>query len=91
MNHGVATEVTKGLKNAAEKFFELPLEDKNKIAMPPNDIQGYGHSHVDHKVLDWSDKLVLVIYPHQYRKPEVWPPTPFKYVPKLQAKNQHNL
>ena len=76
----MATEVTKGLKNAAEKFFELPLEDKNKIAMPPNDIQGYGHSHVE-QILDWSDKLVLVVYPQQYRKLEVWPLTPFKYVP----------
>ncbi|KAM5560169.1 protein SRG1-like [Rosa sericea] len=78
VNHGVATEVTKGLQEAAEKFFELPLDEKNRIAMPPNDIQGYGHTNVDHKVLDWSDKLVLVVYPHQYRKLEVWPPTPFK-------------
>ncbi|XP_050383079.1 protein SRG1-like [Argentina anserina] len=78
VNHGVATEVTKGLKDAAEKFFELPLEEKDRIAIPPNDIQGYGHTQVDHKVLDWSDKLVLLVYPHQYRKLDVWPPTPFK-------------
>ncbi|KAL6138756.1 hypothetical protein ACLB2K_064035 [Fragaria x ananassa] len=80
VNHGVATEVTKGLKEAAEKFFELPLEEKNKIAIPSNDIQGYGHTQVDRKVLDWSDKLVLLVYPHQYRKLDVWPPTPFKDV-----------
>ncbi|PRQ43228.1 putative codeine 3-O-demethylase [Rosa chinensis] len=77
VNHGVATEITKGLKDSALKFFELPLEEKNKIAMPPNDIQGYGHSHVD-QVLDWSDKLVLVVYPQQHRKLDVWPPNPFK-------------
>ncbi|KAL6133168.1 hypothetical protein ACLB2K_065405 [Fragaria x ananassa] len=77
VNHGVATEFTKGMKSSAKKFFELPLEEKNKIAMPPNDIQGYGHSHAD-QILDLSDKLVLVVYPQQYRKLDVWPPSPFR-------------
>ncbi|KAL6146021.1 PREDICTED: protein SRG1-like [Fragaria vesca subsp. vesca] len=66
VNHGVATEFTKGMKDSAKKFFELPLEEKNKIAMPPNDIQGYGHSHAD-QILDClglsphSDKGSLAI------------------------------
>ncbi|XP_024189850.1 2-oxoglutarate-dependent dioxygenase 11 isoform X1 [Rosa chinensis] len=77
VNHGVATELMKGMKDYAQKFFELPLEEKNKIAIPPNDIQGYGHSHSD-QILDWSDKLVLIVHPHHYRKLEVWPATPFK-------------
>jgi isopenicillin N synthase-like dioxygenase len=80
VNHGVATEVMQGMKDAADKFFELPLEEKNKIAMPSVHTQGYGHVHVlsEEQILDWSDRLILVLYPHRNRKPEVWPPTPFK-------------
>ncbi|KAK9920629.1 hypothetical protein M0R45_029178 [Rubus argutus] len=80
VNHGVAPEVMQGMKDAADKFFELPLEEKNKIAMPSDHTQGYGHVHVlsEEQILDWSDRLILVLYPHRNRKPEVWPPTPFK-------------
>lgn len=46
VNHGVASEVLQGMKDAAAAFFELPLEEKNKSSMPPNDIQGYGHAYV---------------------------------------------
>ncbi|CAN6581270.1 unnamed protein product [Malus baccata var. baccata] len=35
VNHGVATEVLQGMKDATVKFFELPLEEKNNIRFPP--------------------------------------------------------
>lgn len=67
-----------GMKDSAAKFFELPLEEKNKIAMPLDDMQGYGHASVvsEDQVLEWSDRLILAVHPSKY--PEVWPPTPFK-------------
>lgn len=69
-NHGVAGEVLQGLKDAAAEFFELPLEEKNQISMPSDDIQGYGHAYVvsEEQKLDWSDALILVVYPSKYRK-----------------------
>ena len=69
-----------GMKDAADKFFELPLEEKNKLAIPSDYTQGYGHFPVlsEEQILDWSDRLILVLHPHRNRKPEVWPPTPFK-------------
>lgn len=80
VNHGVAREVMQGIKDAADKFFELPLEEKNEIAMLSDHTQGYGDVHVlsEERILDWSDRLILLLYPHWNRKPEVWPPTPFK-------------
>ncbi|XWS55638.1 hypothetical protein CRYUN_Cryun09bG0018200 [Craigia yunnanensis] len=40
INREVAKEVLQKMKVAAAEFFELLLEEKNKYAMPSNDIQG---------------------------------------------------
>ena len=84
VNHGVAKEVLQKMKDAAAKFFELPLEEKNKYAMPSNDLQGYGQTTVvsEEQILDWSDALLLVVHPSYYRKLEFWPKSPkgFEYV-----------
>lgn len=60
----MAKEVLQNMKNAASEFFELPLQEKNKYAMPADDIQGYGHAYVvsEEQILDWSDALILVVY-----------------------------
>lgn len=81
MNHRVPKEVLQNMKNATTEFFELPLEEKNKYAMPSDDIQGYGHAYVvsEEQTLDWSDALILVVYPTQYRKFKFWPSIPEGY------------
>jgi isopenicillin N synthase-like dioxygenase len=62
--------VLQGMKDATAEFFGLPLEEKNKYSMPANDIQGYGHASVvsEEQILDWSDALILVVYPSHYRR-----------------------
>lgn len=78
------SEVLKAMKDATVQFFELPLEEKNRISMPPDDIQGYGHAYLvsEDQILDWSDALILLVYPSRFRKLSVWPTEPkgFKYV-----------
>ncbi|KAK8561768.1 hypothetical protein V6N13_149081 [Hibiscus sabdariffa] len=78
VNHGVAKELLQKMKDAAAEFFELPLEEKNKYAMPSDDIQGYGHAYVvsEEQMLDWSDALILVVHPSHYRKLKFWPNSP---------------
>ncbi|PKI43459.1 hypothetical protein CRG98_036216 [Punica granatum] len=41
-------------------------------------FQGYGHTNVETKdqKLDWSDTLVLAVYPERFRRPQFWPSTP---------------
>ncbi|PON90836.1 Oxoglutarate/iron-dependent dioxygenase [Trema orientale] len=75
VNHGVAIEVLQTMKDASNEFFELPLEEKNKIAMPPNDMQGYGHAYVvsEEQTLDWSDTLIMLVYPSRFRNAKIWP------------------
>ncbi|KAK1264770.1 Protein SRG1 [Acorus gramineus] len=77
INHGVTEELLQKTKEAANGFFELPLEEKNKYDMSPDDIQGYGHAYVvsEEQKLDWSDILALLIYPERFRKPKFWPTT----------------
>ncbi|KAK6290489.1 hypothetical protein POUND7_002030 [Theobroma cacao] len=78
VNHGVAKEELQKMKDAAAEFFELPMEEKNKYAMPSNDIHGYGHAYVvsEEQILDWSDVLILVVHPSHYRKLKFWPKSP---------------
>ncbi|XP_031276817.1 protein SRG1-like [Pistacia vera] len=81
VNHRIAKEVLQNMKDATAEFFELPLEEKNKYEMPPDDIQGYGHAYVvsEEQKLDWSDALILLVHPSHYRKLKLWPSTPKGY------------
>lgn len=74
----MATQVLQDMKNAAAKFFALPLEEKNIISMPSDEFQGYGQAYAlsEGQTMDWSDALFLTVYPPQYRNPRFWPTTP---------------
>lgn len=74
----MATEVLQEMKDSTAKFFELPLEEKNKIRMPSDDFQGYGQAYAasQGQTLDWSDALFLSVYPSHFRKLKFWPTSP---------------
>ncbi|QHO07715.1 hypothetical protein HN51_066418 [Arachis hypogaea] len=78
VNHGIEKEVLQRMKEATTKFFDLPIEEKEKYAMPPNDVHGYGHAYVvsEDQILDWSDLMFLLIYPTRCRRLQCWPKTP---------------
>ncbi|KAJ0088850.1 hypothetical protein Patl1_31836 [Pistacia atlantica] len=78
VNHGVAKEVLQNMKDAAAEFFALPLEKRKKYKVASNDIQGYGQAYVvsEDQILDWSDALMLIVYPSHYRKLNFLPRTP---------------
>ncbi|CAB4284549.1 unnamed protein product [Prunus armeniaca] len=87
VNHGVAAEVLQEMKDATAKFFQLPLEEKNKIRMASGGFEGYGQ--VDGvtrgETMDWSDQLVLTLYPAQYRMLNSWPTEPEGYKEAIEA------
>ncbi|PSS34957.1 hypothetical protein CEY00_Acc02166 [Actinidia chinensis var. chinensis] len=87
VNHGVAKEVLRNMKEAAAEFFNLLLEEKNKFSMASDDIQGYGHAYVvsEEQKLDWSDTLILLIYPSKFRRHKFWPTTPEKFKEIIEA------
>lgn len=83
-NHGVEVEVLHKMKEAVAAFFELPVEEKKKYAMPANDLHGYGQAYVvsDEQKLDWCDILLLMTLPSEARNYKFWPKNlpDFKYV-----------
>ncbi|KAL3536419.1 hypothetical protein ACH5RR_004880 [Cinchona calisaya] len=78
VNHGIEKDLLQRIKDATRLFLDLPLEEKNKLSMRPDDIQGYGHTFVvsEEQKLDWNDTLVLIIFPTRFRKYEFWPTKP---------------
>lgn len=78
VNHGIEKELLQMIKDATKSFLDLPLEEKNKYAKSPNDIQGYGHSFVvsEEQKLDWQDDFGLIVFPQKFRRYEYWPTTP---------------
>ncbi|OMO96757.1 Oxoglutarate/iron-dependent dioxygenase [Corchorus olitorius] len=74
-NHGIAKEVLDHIKTAAETFFELPIEEKNKYSMAENDIQGFGQVYVvsEEQKLDWNDMIYLKTLPVEIRNFKFWP------------------
>lgn len=87
VNHGLQKELIQRMRNVTDEFFNLPIEEKEKYAMPSNDIQGYGHAYVvsEEQTLDWSDSLILMIYPNRYRKLQFWPKTPHGFNEIIEA------
>ncbi|XP_060674493.1 protein SRG1-like [Ziziphus jujuba] len=86
INHGVAREVLQGMKDVAAKFFDLPLEEKNKIPLPSNDVQGYGREFaVPGQTLDWSDALLLFVHPANSVNFTLWPKKPSEFKETVQA------
>uniref|UniRef100_A0A0D3H5S7 Non-haem dioxygenase N-terminal domain-containing protein n=1 Tax=Oryza barthii TaxID=65489 RepID=A0A0D3H5S7_9ORYZ len=54
INHGVDEAVMQKMKDNTVHFFELPLEDKNAVAVcPDGGIEGFGH-HLEHQLINWT-------------------------------------
>ncbi|XP_062022637.1 protein SRG1-like [Rosa rugosa] len=87
VNHGVETQVLQGMKDAAAKFFDLPLEEKNKISMSLDEFQGYGQAYAaaEGQTLDWSDTLFLSVYPSHSRNLKFWPTSPKGFKEAIEA------
>lgn len=78
VNHGVDTKLMRRCREAWREFFQLPLEEKQKLANSPATYEGYG-SRLGVKEgisLDWSDYFFLHYLPLQLRDEGKWPTLP---------------
>ncbi|KAF2915808.1 hypothetical protein DAI22_09g067700 [Oryza sativa Japonica Group] len=77
INHGVDQAVIQKMKENTVQFFELPLEDKNTVAVRPGGIEGFGH-HFRSSAgkLDWAENLIVQTQPFQQRNLDFWPSNP---------------
>ncbi|KAL6906393.1 hypothetical protein ACP4OV_003994 [Aristida adscensionis] len=78
VNHGVDGRLLQNVKADITEFFNLPLEEKLAIAIPPNGLEGFGHHFVfsEEQKLDWVDLLFLGTRPVEDRNLAFWPTKP---------------
>ncbi|KAJ4764908.1 Flavonol synthase [Rhynchospora pubera] len=81
VNHGIPEEVVKEFQRVGRHFFELPQEEKEKIAKQPGMKEGYGtklHREPEGKKT-WVDFLYHNIWPQHILNYNIWPQSPPEY------------
>ncbi|GMQ07289.1 hypothetical protein CsSME_00051543 [Camellia sinensis var. sinensis] len=78
INHGMESSFLDKLQEIAKQFFVLPIEEKHKYSRTVEDLEGYGNDSVfsEHQILDWTDRLYLIVSPEDQRKLKFWPQNP---------------
>ncbi|XP_078446157.1 anthocyanin synthase-like [Wolffia australiana] len=88
VNHGVCLELIKRLQAAGEKFFSLPVEEKERYAndQSSGNIQGYGSKLVNTESgkLEWQDYFFHLIFPEDKANYAIWPKEPTDYIGETQ-------
>ncbi|KAJ3695511.1 hypothetical protein LUZ60_000888 [Juncus effusus] len=87
VGHGIPSSFLDEMLNMSREFFHQPLEVKQKytnlIDGKDFKLEGYGNDIVksDEHILDWNDRLSLLVQPEDQRSLSLWPTTPtsFKY------------
>ena len=81
INHAIPTELIEKLKEDISRFFKLPLEEKEKCAQIPNNIEGYGPAFTlwEERKLDWGDMLFIKTLPVEERSMRFWPTNPLTF------------
>jgi isopenicillin N synthase-like dioxygenase len=78
-NHGIEATLMDAMMDASREFFRQPLQEKQKhsnmIDGKHFQLQGYGNDRVasEDQVLDWCDRLYLLVEPQEDRSLDLWP------------------
>lgn len=69
------------VRGITKQFFALTMEEKKRYSRPVDDIEGYGTDMVlsEKQILDWADRLYLVIHPEDQIKLKFWPENPANF------------
>ncbi|KAG9139614.1 hypothetical protein Leryth_024023 [Lithospermum erythrorhizon] len=81
VNHGITNELISKLQQVGKEFFELPQEEREKIAKTDDSIEGYGtklQKEVEGKK-GWVDHLFHKIWPPSAINYQFWPKNPPSY------------
>ncbi|KAF6136225.1 hypothetical protein GIB67_001634 [Kingdonia uniflora] len=83
VGHGIPTKLLDDVREVGKEFFDLSMEEKKRVSGVSedgtvDDLEGYGADNIftiDH-VLDWADRLYLLVKPQDQRKLKYWPQKP---------------
>ncbi|KAH0970245.1 hypothetical protein GBA52_022401 [Prunus armeniaca] len=78
MGHGISSSFLDKVREAAKHFFSLPMEEKHKCFRAVKEAEGYGSDLIvsDKQILDWSNRLFLMVFPENQRRLNLWPEIP---------------
>ncbi|KAK6941725.1 Non-hem dioxygenase N-terminal domain [Dillenia turbinata] len=81
IGHGIPEALLDKVQDIAKQFFALPEEEKQKYARVDNETEGYGNDRVvsEEQILDWTDRLSLLVLPKDQRIPKFWPENPIEF------------
>ena len=79
INHGLTSSFLDKVRSVSKQFFELPLEEKQKYAKEFHKREDYGNDIIFAEVLDWNDRLVLVLRPEDQIELQYWPEKPSNF------------
>ncbi|KAL6898022.1 hypothetical protein ACP4OV_006618 [Aristida adscensionis] len=91
VGHGMEPGFLGEVMKVIREFFKLPPEEKHKYSNLVNGkefrIEGYGDDMVvsENQILDWCDRLYLIVEPESRKVPSLWPTKPpsFRQVTNL--------
>ncbi|KAJ3695513.1 hypothetical protein LUZ60_000890 [Juncus effusus] len=89
VGHGIPQPFLDEVLNMSRDFFNQPLEEKQKytnlIDGKDFKLEGYGNDIVksDEHILDWNDRLYLLVQPEDQRSLSLWPTTPTSFKDNL--------
>ncbi|XP_047075416.1 protein SRG1-like isoform X2 [Lolium rigidum] len=93
VGHGMEPGFLGEVMKVTRDFFKLPLEEKQKYSNLVNGnevrIEGYGNDMVvsEKQILDWCDRLYIIVEPESRRINSLWPTQP----PSFRCRNIANL
>lgn len=81
INHEIELTLLESTEKLSREFFMLPLGEKQKYAMAPGTVQGYGQAFVfsEDQKLDWCNMFALGVEPNFIRNPKLWPTKPANF------------
>ncbi|KAJ0038888.1 hypothetical protein Pint_24102 [Pistacia integerrima] len=87
INQEVSDELLRNMKEQAQEFFALPLQEKKRWAQKPGSLEGYGQAFVTspQQKLEWNDMLFLKTLPPSIRNQNLWPQKPQKFRETLET------
>ncbi|KAH9624300.1 hypothetical protein KSS87_007203 [Heliosperma pusillum] len=80
-NHGLSSTFLDEVREVTKKFFDLPLEEKQKYSRVIDDYDGYGNDTIvsENQTLDWTDRLYLTVHSEDQLKLQYWPQEPLAF------------
>ncbi|KAL8123071.1 jasmonate-induced oxygenase 2-like [Apium graveolens] len=78
IGHGIPSSLLDEMRKVAKEFFKQPVAEKKKIAKTVAEFEGYGADPApeEGQPLDWSDRIVLEVYPQDNKNLNLWPEKP---------------